>query len=282
MTNIWPAVDLASHGSVDPRVVEGLMADICAAEMVPRFRDLDPSEIFEKGPGDLVTVVDRTCETLLEKGLAGLVPGAGFVGEETVAAKPETLSQVGQSGPVWVVDPLDGTANFSAGRDEFGMIVALLLDGEAVGGWIHLPMEGRTFYAAKGQGVHVSGGPALGPIAERPVASQSGIFNIPSAKRHAEQAAKLTALKDDLGTYGPSRCSAYAYSRIASGSLDFVIYRGLKPWDHAAGILMVGEAGGASAHLSTGLPYVPTDTHGPLVVAGSAGTLEAVRARLSV
>ena len=269
------------------------MADICATEMVPRFRTLDPGEIFEKGPGDLVTVVDRHCEALLQERLGAILPQAGFVGEEAASADPGVLDRIADPGPVWVVDPLDGTGNFAAGRDEFGMIVALLVDGRTEAGWIHLPIAGESFFAVRGQGAFDGDGTPLRTAPDRPWAEQYGLFNIPSATKQPAAAAGLRALKGDLGRYGPSRCSAYAYSRIASGGLgasggatasgglDFAIYRNLKPWDHAAGVLMVGEAGGASANLGTGNPYAPTDKAGPLAVTSGEETLARLRDRLS-
>lgn len=256
------------------------MADICASEMLPRFRDLADDEVFMKGPNDPVTVVDRACERLLEARLGDLLPNAKFVGEEACAADPATLDLVSSAGPVWIVDPLDGTANFAAGRDEFGMIVALLVDGETVAGWIHLPLESRTYVTIRGRGAQRSDGKTLKAAPPRPVDGLYGQFNIPSKSDKPTRAASLADLAARLKKREPNRCSAYAYCGLADGSIDFLIYRNLKPWDHAAGILMVEELGGKTAHLSSGTAYRPADSAGPLIIGGASGTPELIRSQL--
>ncbi len=256
------------------------MAEICASEMVPRFRDLADDEVFMKGPNDPVTVVDRACERLLEARLGELLPNAKFVGEEACAADPTNLDAIASSGPVWIVDPLDGTANFAAGRDEFGMIVALLVDGETVAGWIHLPLEPRTYATIRGRGALSSDGRTLTPAPSRPIADLYGQFNIPSKSKKPALAATLGDLSRHMKKHEANRCSAYAYCGLADGSIDFLIYQNLKPWDHAAGILMVEELGGRTTHLSTGAAYHPTDSKGPLIIGGAADVPERVRSHI--
>ncbi|MEM1399531.1 MAG: inositol monophosphatase family protein, partial [Pseudomonadota bacterium] len=139
-------------GAFDVGAVSTIMAEICASEMVPRFRNLSDSEIELKGVNDPVTVVDKKCEQLLSERLSQLFPEAGFVGEETYAADPSILSRLSEERPVWIVDPLDGTANFASGTAEFGMIVALASGGRTVAGWIHHPLTNATYHAVRGEG----------------------------------------------------------------------------------------------------------------------------------
>jgi fructose-1,6-bisphosphatase/inositol monophosphatase family enzyme len=84
--------------------------------VLPRFRRLAAGEITEKAPGELVTVADREAEDLLSAGLLRLLPGSVVVGEEAVADDPAVLRRLAADGPVWLVDPLDGTRNFATGR----------------------------------------------------------------------------------------------------------------------------------------------------------------------
>src|SRR3954471_16654534 len=99
-------------------------------EIAPRFRQLAPSDVIGKpsadDPHDLVTAADRAAEAALTERLPELVPGSTVVGEEAVAADPSVLQRLRGNAPVWLVDPLDGTKNFAAGRWPFGTMVALV------------------------------------------------------------------------------------------------------------------------------------------------------------
>ncbi|MGQ2931198.1 MAG: inositol monophosphatase family protein, partial [Sphingopyxis sp.] len=99
--------------------VSTLMRDVAADVVMPRFRLLAPEEIDEKSPGEIVTIVDRESERRLHDGLAALGLGARIVGEEAAEADADLLEGVDR-GLVWLIDPLDGTANFAEGRAPFG------------------------------------------------------------------------------------------------------------------------------------------------------------------
>src|SRR5689334_7472853 len=121
--------------------VTALMRGVAATAVTPRFRMLADHEIAEKSPGEIVTVADREAEQLLHDGLEALGIPARIVGEEAAAQQPELLDGIGE-GLVWLIDPLDGTANFAAGRSPFGMMVALIEDGVPLAGWILDPVSG--------------------------------------------------------------------------------------------------------------------------------------------
>jgi len=125
---------LDSGGS--ERVAE-LMRETAAAELLPRFRNLSKDDVRQKRPGDIVTVADVAAEHRLAAGLARILPGVPVVGEEAVEKDTGLLDLIGRPGEAcWIVDPLDGTANFAAGRDRFAMIICLVQDATAVAGWI--------------------------------------------------------------------------------------------------------------------------------------------------
>ncbi len=118
-----------------------LIRQVAHDVVLPRFQHLAAGEVHEKAPGELVTVADQESERLLTTGLMRLLPGSVVVGEEAVAADPQVLRHLDDAGPVWLVDPVDGTANFAAGRDPFAVMVALQRDGETAAGRIRQKNE---------------------------------------------------------------------------------------------------------------------------------------------
>src|SRR5690606_6840874 len=103
------------------------VADVAAAEVMPRWRNLGAGDIAHKtGPDDLVTVADKAAEFALTARLAALLPGSTVVGEEAVAADPTVMQRLSEPGPVWVIDPIDGTAAFATGEPNFTLMVALV------------------------------------------------------------------------------------------------------------------------------------------------------------
>ena len=106
---------------------------------------------------DLVTAADRAAEIALTERLPELVPGSIVVGEEAVATDPSVLQRLRGAAPVWIVDPLDGTKNFAAGRGPFGTMVALVERGTLLASGIYLPESDRVFLAERGLGTYVDG-----------------------------------------------------------------------------------------------------------------------------
>src|SRR3546814_334571 len=137
--------------------VTALIREVAAEEIVPRFARLGRNDVVEKTPGDLVTVADLASEKRFGETLPKMLVGSRVLGEEAVANNPGLLSMLDEGQPVWVVDPLDGTGNFSAGLPIFTVIVALVVGGEVRAGWIHDPLNGRMAVAHKGEGTFVDG-----------------------------------------------------------------------------------------------------------------------------
>ena len=224
----------------DSQRVAELMRETAAAELLPRFRNLAKDDVREKRPGDVVTVADIASERRLAVGLAKILPGVPVVGEEAAEAEPGLLDLIGRRGEsCWVVDPLDGTSNFSKGRDLFAMIVCLVQDAETVGGWILDVANDRMAMAAKGQGATLDGKPVR--VASKP-RQPSGFIGWKVRKAFDRQLP--AAQRQLLGNLTSLNCAGREYIEILSGHRDFSLYRQTKPWDHAAGALMVAEAGG--------------------------------------
>ncbi|HTN14176.1 MAG TPA: inositol monophosphatase family protein [Sphingomonadaceae bacterium] len=226
------------------RQVHMLMQDVADSAILPRFRRLSGDDVAEKSPGEVVTCADIEAERLLADGLATLCPGARIVGEEAVAADPGLLSGVGE-GLVWLVDPLDGTANFAAGRAPFGMMIALIENGVPQMGWILDGVTGRMCFAEAGKGAFIDGERirARPSGSRRPVAALGTHFLEPHRRErvHAHAFGRFERVS-------VPRCAAESYPRLVLGENDIALFQRSLPWDHAAGALLVSEAGGRITH----------------------------------
>lgn len=249
---------------IDVQRVAALIEEVAAAEILPRFRQLGEGDIREKSPGDLVTVADEAAEAALAARLTALLPGSVVVGEEAAAADPEILDRLSGEDYVWIVDPVDGTSNFAAGRPEFGVIVALARRDEVIAGWIHDPVGRRTVTAEKGGGAWSAG--------ERLHAARPGLLSAMSGRLwlRGQENQDLVRKSANFAAAYTLRCAALEYMRLAVGELHFAFYRvSNKPWDHAAGVLVHAEAGGHAARLN-GDRYRPSEMKGGLLLAPDA------------
>jgi fructose-1,6-bisphosphatase/inositol monophosphatase family enzyme len=260
-------------GSADAQRVAELIRETAAAELLPRFRTLAKEDIRQKKPGDFVTVADIASEQRLASGLAKILPGVPVVGEEAVEADPGLVDLIGRPGEsCWIVDPLDGTANFAAGKDCFAVIVCLVHDTKAVAGWILDVPRGQMAVALKGQGVTLEGMPVRRGRPERPPIGYVGYKVRKEFDRQLPPERRGT-----LGRVSTLRCAGAEYLEILAGRADFNLYRMTKPWDHAAGSLMVVEAGGDTQRFD-GQPYAPAQAvNAGLITAIHPQTLAEVR-----
>lgn len=205
--------------------------------LVHHFRRLEPGQISEKTKHDLVSIADQESEAAIRAVLDVRCPGYGFLGEETGASGGGALR--------WVVDPLDGTLNFVQGfphwcvsiglEDEVGGRVACILD----------PLRGDAFTAARGQGAFWNGKPMA-------VSSQGSLDGAFLALGFAYQ--MTPRLQEFMPVFEAALRRAKGLRRAGSAALDLAhtaaglfdgfFELGLKPWDIAAGALLVAEAGG--------------------------------------
>ena len=258
----------------DSQRVAELMRETAAAELLPRFRNLAKHEIREKKPGDLVTVADIAAEQRLASGLAKILPGVPVVGEEGVHADPSLVDLIARPGEsCWIVDPLDGTANFAAGRDRFAMIVCLVHDTRTIGGWILDVPNDRMAAAEKGQGATLDGVAVRG---QAPAGRPSGLIGDRVRKEFDRQLSEGQRAR--LGELTTLRCAGREYIEMLAGCFSFSLYRMTKPWDHAAGALMLTEAGGSALRFN-GAPYGPADPmESGIITSPSLQVLAEVRA----
>ena len=192
--------------------------------------------VHSKAPGDYVSEVDLQSEQTIREALDRDAPGIPFFGEEGGGTKGDLW---------WVVDPLDGTANFIHGFPVVGVSVALVADGRPVVGAVHAPLlGGETFTAVRGGGAFRDGRPIR--VADRPVASAICNTGFPFKRKHrlddyrrVFEGAFLTL--EDLRRAG---AASLDLAWTAAGVFDGFFELGLGAWDVAAGALLVTEAGG--------------------------------------
>ncbi|GLH97805.1 inositol monophosphatase family protein [Phytohabitans aurantiacus] len=258
--------------------VGGLLREVAATVVLPMYQHLAEDDVEEKAPGDLVTVADRRAEERISAGLLDLLPDSVVVGEEGVADDPAVLRRLREPGPVWLVDPIDGTGNFAGGRGPFAMMVALLRGGAPVAGWIYQPLEETLAVAELGSGAYVDGVRAT-PNGD--VLAASGLRGA-ATTRYLPQDLR-TAVRDGSSRISellrPQHCAGREYVDIVTGRQHFVIFWRTLPWDHAPGALMVEEIGGVVRRID-GAPYDLADDRYGLLACASEAVWDQVRAVL--
>lgn len=244
--------------TVDIDRIGRLIVDVAASEIVPRYKALGAEAIRSKtNADDLVTDADEQAERELTRRLPELLPGSVVVGEEAVYANPHVLDRLQDDQPVWVVDPVDGTANFARGNPNFACMVALVAKGRTIASWIWDPIGARLWQAEYGSGAFCNG--------ERlHVSGQGG--DMATLIGSLGRGRLSAALERQYARRIRHGSAAHDYAAMADGRVHFAVYSRLKPWDHAAGVLLHSEAGGYSA-LRTGGPYSPRSQDGELIVA---------------
>lgn len=223
--------------------VEAIMREASGAAILPHYQRLAASEIDAKAPDDVVTIADKEAELLLTDRLAALLPEAAVVGEEAVYADPSVMERL-KDRLCWIVDPLDGTNNFAAGKPPFGILVALADKGETIGGWILDCLTGRFCKTALGGGAWIDGArvSARATGCQPPVAAISTVFLDEGARQKV-----LTHIAPEYTLVDIPRCAAEQYPRLVLGINDISVFNRTLPWDHAAGVLFLNEAGGMAA-----------------------------------
>jgi myo-inositol-1(or 4)-monophosphatase len=211
-----------------------------ASQIAEKGRLLSPSQVREKSAGDIATEIDLWAEQELRQRLHTLVPGSHFMGEETGGALGDA--------PTWVVDPIDGTANFARGYPQWGVSVALAIAGEPVVGIVCDPLRGETFHAAQGQGAWLStaaGEQRLHCAPARPAlsATVSTVFPKPHAPFIDLYLREFSQVIRSFGQVRRSGSMALELAYVAAGRADAFWEHGMAAWDAAAGKVLLQEAG---------------------------------------
>lgn len=258
---------------VDIERLAEILREAAKAEIMPRFRNLSDADIREKTSAtDLVTEADEAAERFIARECRALASGALFVGEESVAAEPGLLDQLDGVDLAIVVDPVDGTANFAAGVPLFAVMAAVVAKGETVGGIIYDPLGDDFMLAEKGGGAvrRTPSGETQPLRVAKPVALAEAVGCVNATHFPANEKAALLPRLGAVKIFGNYRCAGHEYRLLASGGTHFSLYSKLMPWDHLAGCLLVGEAGGHVAK-ANGSSYTPRDRGGLLIAACDSG-----------
>lgn len=232
---------------VDPNIVADLIKEIAAEEVLPRWRNLKDHEVRDKTRGDPVTDADLATERRLTRAFGDMLPGSLVVGEEAVHEDKSLLDHLNRDEPVWVIDPVDGTKNFTEGTDLFAVMVALVQKGAPTAAWIYAPVSGEMVVAEAGGGAFLNGARLSGRKAPTQPKEMIGAIHT----RYLEGSVREEVLAH-MGSFAVNEelyCSGLTYVQIAKGQLDHALYWRANPWDHVMGALIVAEAGGRSAYL---------------------------------
>lgn len=210
-------------------------------ETRPLFFNSDmASHIREKGLADFVTDVDMRVQDFVKQGLEKIIPGTQFMGEE------KDNTEIDFSGDFWILDPVDGTTNLIHDYRQSAVSLALCEQGQVVMGMVYQPYTQELFMALKGKGAWLNGTPIHVSAREKLEESLISIGTSPYRKELAEENFKYfqnVFMRCEDIRRGGSAAIDLAY--VACGRTEAYFERNLKPWDYAAGMLLVEEAGGS-------------------------------------
>lgn len=242
-----------------------------ARRLVRDFGEVEQLQVSVKGAGDFVSAADHRAEETIRAELMEARPNYGWLGEESepVPGKDPTRR--------WIVDPLDGTTNFLHGLPHWAISIALEHKGEIVAGVIFDPVKDEMFTAEKGAGAWLNDR-RIRVSARRDMGSMVFATGLPWRSAEAIRAS-LTEMGRVLPRSAGIRrfgAAALDLAYVAAGRYDGFWERGLNPWDIAAGLCILREAGGLYGSLSGGDPLATGD-----IVAANAEVFESFRKLLT-
>ena len=229
------------------------------------FRELENLQIESKGHQDLVSNGDRDVELFVRAEIAKAYPDDGILGEEHAPVQ-------GSTGHVWVIDPIDGTANFVRGIPQWCVIIACFKDGATHTGAIREPASGETFYARRGGGAFCNGRPISVAQGASPSDGSIGIgFN--NRARAMNILPVATEIVEKGGVFFRNASGGLMLSYVAAGRLLAYTEEHMNAWDCLAGMLIIEEAGGKVE------PFNTADVlrQGTVAIAGGPGLFDWVR-----
>ena len=246
---------------IDLGAVDQIIREVGASEIMPRFQKLAHGDVEMKGVDDPVTVADKEAERHLTERLTDYLPGSIVVGEETFAKDKTIMQRLDSDEPVWIIDPIDGTRNFVAGKPEFATMVALIKNRSPIASWIHDPNSGDTILAEKGAGVWLKDQRLKLAVNDDGVAP---VMLMGSRVKKLISDPSVMPNSQNMPAIEIGSCASFDYPRLFEGGASFansnspraayLLYRHTNAWDHVPGMLLHQEAGGYSADW-TGNPY---------------------------
>ncbi|MBD3894312.1 inositol monophosphatase [Halomonas sp. ML-15] len=231
------------------------------------IRDARRHQDFEqryKEGHELVTDTDLAVDRHIAERLENTFPGEARLTEEL---SPER-DAIEQKGPLWVVDPIDGTVNFAHGLAHVAVSIAWCQDGQTQLGVVHAPFLGETFSAIRGEGAWCNAEPIR---ASRCASLDKALVATGFPYRRESRPPLMRRLQAVLGECQDIRrngSAALDLCDVACGRLD-AYYESVSPWDFAAGVLIAREAGARTGHLYSPPGGIPADLYGEHIVVAS-------------
>ncbi len=228
------------------------------------FRDIEKLTIESKGHQDLVSEADRDVETFIRAELKARCPQDGIVGEEHAPTR-------GTSGFDWVIDPIDGTANFVRGIPAWTVVLAGTMRGETEVGVIHEPCTGETFHGHRGGGAFLNGRPMR--VSDLTSLGEGSVGTGFSNRREVRNIVPfIDMLVREGGVFYRNASGALMLAYVASGRLLAYVEEHMNAWDCVAGLLLVEEAGGRIVRPDPRTVLA----QGTVVIAGCKGVFDRV------
>lgn len=244
-----------------------------AARGVQRdYGELANLQVSVKGPGDYVTAADKKTEKTLRDLLSKARPTYGFLGEEGGEHKGSDPDHR------FIIDPIDGTTNFMHSVPFFAITVALQKKDEIIAGVTYNPISDELFHAEKGQGAFLNN-KRLRVAGRKDLHEALVCCGIPhrGRKGHADNRAEIAMVQAKAVGIRRFGCISLELAWIAAGRLDAFWERGMNPWDIAAGMLLVKEAGGFVADMDSEANPLTTGN----IVAANADLLPQIKAEFT-
>lgn len=225
------------------------------------FGEIEHLQVANKGPGDFVTAADLRTEKILREELGKARPDYGFLMEEAGEIEGKDKDHR------WIVDPLDGTTNFMHALPHFSISVAAEHRGQLVAGVIYNPIRDEMFTAEKGGGAYLNERQRLRVAQRRSLEEALVVCGLPHRGRgnHQQFTQEMTRVMSKAIGLRRTGSAALDLAYIAAGRFDAYWERGLSPWDTAAGLVIVREAGGTVLNADGGTDVLGTGS----VVAGN-------------
>jgi len=231
---------------MNPTLNIAVKAARAAGRIVMRASEqLDRIQIEEKGHQDFVTNIDKQAEQEIINIIHSAYPTHSFLGEENGA--------IGDHNHQWIIDPIDGTANFIRGLPHFSISIALTIDGRIEHGVIYDPVRDELFTASRGQGAKMNDRRLrVSPLIKLNQATLATGIPFKRPKKLPQYSQCLSHLLPQITDIRRGGSAALDLAYVAAGRVDGYWEIGLGPWDIAAGLLLVQEAGGLYSDFSGG------------------------------
>jgi myo-inositol-1(or 4)-monophosphatase len=219
------------------------------------FGEVENLQVSVKGPGNFVSAADHKAEEIIFKELLKARPGYSFLMEERGAVVGDDQTHR------WIVDPLDGTTNFLHGLPLWAISIGLEREGQLVAGVVYNPIADEMFTAEKGKGAYLNDRRRLRVAARKVLSDALVTTGIPHIGRagHARFMQEMKPIIAEVAGVRRTGSAALDLAWTSAGRFDAYWERGIKPWDMAAGIVLMREAGGAVSDLSGGADMFKND-----------------------